>query len=127
MSNWLTEGLSARTLKREEVKALKSSEKFLKKVELNKQKCYNIFNNSRVANCPKCGSTNLGILSYDEKKLFSTNYAIFCKNEVEGFINALKSLEKDKKRVQRMKETSKSMSSVLTIDNVDKWFSSFNR
>lgn len=53
--------------------------------------------------------------------------AIFCKNEVEGFINALKSLEKDKKRVQRMKETSKSMSSVLTIDNVDKWFSSFNR
>ena len=53
--------------------------------------------------------------------------AIFCKNEVEGFINALKSLEKDKKRVQRMKETSKSMSSVLTIDNIDKWFSSFNR
>ena len=31
--------------------------------------------------CPKCGSTNLGILSYDEKKLFSTNYAIFCKND----------------------------------------------
>lgn len=53
--------------------------------------------------------------------------AIFCKNEVEDFINALKSLEKDKKRVQRMKETSKSMSSVLTIDNIDKWFSSFNR
>lgn len=52
--------------------------------------------------------------------------AIFCKNEVEGFINALKSLEKDKKRVRRMKETSKSMSSVLTIDNIDKWFSSFN-
>lgn len=80
-SNWLTEGLSERKLKREEVKALKSSEKFLKKVELNKQKCYNIFNNSRVANCPKCGSTNLGILSYDENKLFSTNYAIFCKND----------------------------------------------
>ena len=95
MSNWLTEGLSERKLKREAAKSLKSSEKFLKKVELNKQKCYNIFNNSRVARCPKCGSTNLGILSYDEKKLFSTNYAIFCKNDNCFYTGAIRRRIKD--------------------------------
>lgn len=50
--------------------------------------------------------------------------ALFCDNNVDVFVEAINQLVQDPERVEAMKSASLQKSKRLTIENVDKWFSS---
>lgn len=50
--------------------------------------------------------------------------AVFCKNDINEFVEAIKKLCHENHRVRIMKEQSKKISSHWSIQNINKWFSS---
>lgn len=52
----------------------------------------------------------------------SAENAVFCKNEVDSFVSAIKPLVTDKERVDNMKRASCRMAESLNVRNVDEWF-----
>lgn len=52
----------------------------------------------------------------------SAENAVFCKNEINSFVSAIKSLVTDKERVDNMKRASCRMAESLNVRNVDEWF-----
>ena len=50
--------------------------------------------------------------------------AVFCMNDINEFVEAIKKLCHENHRVRIMKEQSKKISSHWSIQNINKWFSS---
>ena len=48
--------------------------------------------------------------------------AVFCKNDVDSFVYAIKMLSADKERIKRMKNSSYIMAERFNIKGIDKWF-----